>query len=364
LDWNGELGTKPPVDLYCYYLFLQRESSEDVLDFWLDVQQHENLCRAYFKDIRKQGREIRDDWPRYYSHAREYGSIYSRTTGIVQREEWEDESDENDEAGVDDLLAGGIEKEWRGGLQSGHAEKLDDDDDEEMSDQQHPQATTSEDNQFLSTSKNNNPHDRSMMRTPSPSSNGPSPVYPLSPTLRAIYPHDANELGVNDRPASRRPRASTTQPYIPRSAAINRTDLIASAERIYTRYLLPGATKEIYLPVSIRINSFPLSSSTLPSVHHPSYEIESTAQARVPDMFSRQKDYVYEQMARESFPRFIRTKVWGNLTRTSGLIRLSAGLFALWVGLSTAFAFIFLDVVPRSTRLWVSPFPLISILSS
>lgn len=32
------------MDLYCYYLFLQREGSEDTLDFWLDVQQHENLC--------------------------------------------------------------------------------------------------------------------------------------------------------------------------------------------------------------------------------------------------------------------------------------------------------------------------------
>lgn len=36
--------TRPPVDLYCYYLFLQREGGEDTLDFWLDVQQHENLC--------------------------------------------------------------------------------------------------------------------------------------------------------------------------------------------------------------------------------------------------------------------------------------------------------------------------------
>ena len=30
-------------------IFLQRESAEDALDFWLDVQQHENLCKAYFK---------------------------------------------------------------------------------------------------------------------------------------------------------------------------------------------------------------------------------------------------------------------------------------------------------------------------
>lgn len=30
-------------------IFLQRESAEDALDFWLDVQQHENMCKAYFK---------------------------------------------------------------------------------------------------------------------------------------------------------------------------------------------------------------------------------------------------------------------------------------------------------------------------
>lgn len=64
--------TRPPLDLFCFYvsrspeckrtdclvegpsadarqIFLQRESSEDALDFWLDVQQHENMCKAYFK---------------------------------------------------------------------------------------------------------------------------------------------------------------------------------------------------------------------------------------------------------------------------------------------------------------------------
>lgn len=62
--------TRAPLDLFCFYvschtnprnnsgvfhpcsrtqIYLQRESSEDALDFWLDVQQHENLCKAYFK---------------------------------------------------------------------------------------------------------------------------------------------------------------------------------------------------------------------------------------------------------------------------------------------------------------------------
>lgn len=46
---SNHTDTRPPVDLYCYYLFLQREGSEDTLDFWLDVQQHENLCQFSLK---------------------------------------------------------------------------------------------------------------------------------------------------------------------------------------------------------------------------------------------------------------------------------------------------------------------------
>lgn len=53
-----------------YSLFLQREGAEDVLDFWLDVQQHENLCRAYFKDLKKSGKAVKDEWPQYYDFAR------------------------------------------------------------------------------------------------------------------------------------------------------------------------------------------------------------------------------------------------------------------------------------------------------
>ncbi|KAG6809049.1 hypothetical protein H0H92_004125, partial [Tricholoma furcatifolium] len=74
--------TRPPVDLFMFYLFLQRENSEDILDFWLDVQQHENLCRAYFKDVRKSGRAIKDDWPQYWDYARRRGSIYGTVVGM------------------------------------------------------------------------------------------------------------------------------------------------------------------------------------------------------------------------------------------------------------------------------------------
>ena len=64
-------------------LFLQREGAEDVLDFWLDVQQHENLCRAYFKDLKKTGKAVQDEWPQYYDYAR-YGPTALITTSILK----------------------------------------------------------------------------------------------------------------------------------------------------------------------------------------------------------------------------------------------------------------------------------------
>ena len=191
-------------------------------------------------------------------------------------------------------------------------------------------------------------------RTPSPTSAAPHPhagAYPLSPTLKALYPHD------NDPPrhgSGNKRGGMPAQPFIQRDTAINRTDLIASAERIYSRYLMPGADKEVYLPPTLRIQEFPLSSSTLPSISHPDYDHEADAQARVPDMFHAQKEYVYRAMEQDTFPRFLRAKAFGNLTPISALVRLGLGLMALWAGLATAFAFIFLDTTPKVRRLWVS----------
>lgn len=211
-------------------------------------------------------------------------------------------------------------------------------------------------------------------RSPSPNALNAN----LSPTLRALYPNrdayspEGSEFGVNapgtgvqgntgssaggrkslGSRMSHRPKESV-QPYIHRDAAITRTDLIASAELIYTRYFLGGAEKEIYLPPALRIHSFPLSSSQLPSVQHPEYEQQAEALARVPDMFHSQKEYMYRQMEQDSFPRFLRAKSFGNLTPLSAMMRLGLGLLALWAGLATAFSLVFLDSKPKVKRLWV-----------
>lgn len=225
---------------------------------------------------------------------------------------------------------------------------------------------------------------REQLRTPSPQPGQHVPQYPLSPTLRAMYPHDdddGGEFGASSAQAaaaeSQYPgsgntltsatrrrlgaarRSNTngsvgnTQPFIMRSSAISRTDLIASAERIYTRYLMPGADKEVYLPPSLRITDFPLSRSTLPAVTHPDYDHEASLQAKIPDLFHQQKEFVYRAMEQDSFPRFLRSKAYGNLTPLSAYARLAFGLLALWAAFATGFAFILLDVTPKAKRLWV-----------
>lgn len=294
--------TLPPVDLYCFYLYLQREAAEDALDFWLDVQQHENLCRAYFKDLRKSGKSVKEDWPQYYAEALERGSIYNKINGINEQSN----------------TRRGPETSW-----------------------DHQSRVESPEGNYSTLSHAPSP-------IPAAAGGGPSGA-PLSAPR---FPGDPDYLAQQTR-AERKiilaKRGSVAPTVISRSAAITRTDLIASAERIYARYLLPGSEKEIYLPAPLRINSFPISSSTLP---HPQDAEQQRALARIPDMFHSQKEYVFRTMEADVFPRFLRAKAFGNLTPISVLVRLSLGLLALWAALATAFSFIFLDV-DRAKRCWV-----------
>lgn len=285
--------TLPPVDLYCFYLFMQREGSEDALDFWLDVQQHENLCRAYFKDVRKTGRSIQEDWPGYYREARERGSIYSPVTGIEQETMSNREKMAN-QAESESMLGGygrTSDGEWR---------------------------------------------------LPAPN----QPRFPGDPDF--VQPRQSSSERA-ERKTSLFKRSSMAPTVISRTAAITRADLVASAERIYARYLLPGSEKEIYLPPQLRISTFPISSSAIPDMDD---DEQQAAMARVPDMFHAQKEYVFRTMEADVFPRFLRAKAFGNLTPVSALTRLTLGLLALWAGLATGFSFIFLDVYRRK-RLWV-----------
>ncbi|KAM6494973.1 RGS domain containing protein [Amanita muscaria] len=302
--------TRPPVDLFMFYLFLQREGAEDILDFWLDVQQHENLCRAYFKDVRKSGRTIKEDWPQYWEYARRRGSIYGTVVGI-------NPETKRSTASTGELLT---ENEKRQLATIGMSEGT---------------ASTS----------------------PRPLEQATARGTPASPQEETNPPRSSTPFSLSGRTPTlfNIRRASRAPTIIPRSSAITRMDLVSSAERIFYRYLSPAGNMvnsqenhEIYLPPSLRINSFPLSSS-----QEPKTQTELNMLAQIPDMFHAQKEYCFKAMEQDAFPRFLRSKAFGNLTPISALVRLIAGLITLWVGLSVAFSLIFLDVQPRSKRLFL-----------
>ncbi|KAJ7319062.1 RGS domain-containing protein [Mycena albidolilacea] len=308
--------TRPPVDLFMFYLFLQREGSEDILDFWLDVQQHENLCRAYFKDVRKSGRTIKEDWPQYWDYARRRGSIYGTVVGM--NPEATGAATKRSTASTNELLT---EQDKR---------NLAETDEKYGGMSTSPRPLASEHTRVASTS----PDPYSGNRSTSPF--GVS-GFGRTPTLFTMK------------------RASRAPTIIPRSSAITRMNLIASAERIFYRYLSPVANTvnstenhEIYLPPSLRIHSFPLTST-----QEPRTAAELNLMAQIPDIFHAQKEYCFRAMEQDAFPRFLRSKAFGNLTPISALVRLIVGLLTLWIGLAAAFALVFLDVHPKSKRFFL-----------
>ncbi|KZT06687.1 regulator of G protein signaling superfamily [Laetiporus sulphureus 93-53] len=291
--------TRPPVDLYMFYLFLQREGSEDILDFWLDVHQHEQYCRAYFKDVRKSGRTIKEDWPEYWDYARRRGSIYGTVVGV------------------------------NGGRRN----------------------TANAGDVFGDTGA----QDEKAARSPSPN---PNPRVSMTPgtAIAADAPRSSTPFSLSGRtPAFLNVHGATRAPtVIPRTKPMTRQDLIESAERIYFRYLSPAGTigsdnnHEVYLPPSLRIHSFPLSSA-----HEPRTQNELNLMAQIPDMFHAQKEYVFHAMEQDAFPRFLRAKAFSNLTPVSALVRLILGLVILWIGLAVGFSLIFLNVHPKSKRFFL-----------
>lgn len=302
-----------------FSLFLQREGAEDILDFWLDVQQHENLCRAYFKDVRKSGRTIKEDWPQYWDYARRRGSIYGTVVGLNA----EGLATKRSTASTGEMLT---DQDKRNLAAAGNDEKG-------------ARSTSPRPN----TAAGHSDHTRVASSSPvdaldQPRSSTPFSLSGRTPTL------------FNLRRASRAPTV------IPRSAAITRLDLIASAGRIFYRYLSPAGNAvnspenhEIYLPPALRIHSFPLSST-----QEPKSQTELALMAQIPDVFHAQKEYCFRAMEQDAFPRFLRSKAFGNLTPVSALVRLIVGLLTLWIGLAAAFSLIFLDVQPKSKRFFVS----------
>ncbi|KAG2346583.1 hypothetical protein BDR05DRAFT_959516 [Suillus weaverae] len=304
--------TRPPVDLFMFYLFLQREGAEDILDFWLDVQQHENLCRAYFKDVRKSGRTIKEDWPQYWEYARRRGSIYGTVVGLQPN------AIKRSTASTGEMI----------------------------NDQEKNPITHAADEKRGGQRSTTPGYQKEPISSPPTAVNSPEFDPPRSTTPFSLSGRTPTLFNLK--------RASRAPTVIPRSAAISRMDLIASAERIFFRYLSPAGTvnspenHEIYLPPALRVHTFPLSST-----QEPKSQSDLNMMAHIPDMFHAQKEYCFRAMEQDAFPRFLRSKAFGNLTPVSALVRLVVGLIVLWIGLAAGFSLIFLDVQPKSKRFFL-----------
>ncbi|KAG2220221.1 hypothetical protein INT45_002813 [Circinella minor] len=111
------------------------------------------------------------------------------------------------------------------------------------------------------------------------------------------------------------------------------THMTQVIERIYLRYIVPSAEKELFhIPLSMRD------------------DIAEKHLADDPAVFDQAQKYVY-QLLQATWPHFLRYKVLMNLTLHQQLGRMVVGLTSLLVGFSLEFSLIFLNFEPWHYRL-------------
>ncbi|KAI8065888.1 hypothetical protein BC940DRAFT_258391 [Gongronella butleri] len=123
----------------------------------------------------------------------------------------------------------------------------------------------------------------------------------------------------------------------------SRDDIAQSAHKILLHYLVPHAAKELtQVPQQLR--------------DHVHQQIDQDGRDD-PAVFADCKQYCYDLMQRQAYPKFLRLKVWGNVTLWQQLGRLVVGLICLLIGFTTGLALIFLGYPQWGVR-WVALVPL------
>lgn len=126
----------------------------------------------------------------------------------------------------------------------------------------------------------------------------------------------------------------------------SRKDIMESSQRLLLRYLVPSATKELtQLPEELK--------QALRK------ELEKPDPRDDPLLFEDAKDYLFDLMQRQVYPKFLRLKVWGNITLYQQLGRLVLGLLCLLAALTTSLSLIFLGYPQWGVRFWVGLFVLL-----
>ncbi|KAI8340621.1 hypothetical protein BC941DRAFT_370964 [Chlamydoabsidia padenii] len=221
--------TLPPICLYNYYIVMRdRLHMEEVLDFYLDVQHHEQLWRRYIRSMHRTGRLTEDDLVEGFHSPR----VLSRLSHL------------------------------------------------------------------------SNPN------------------------------HTEKQLNEGDTESVLSPETVESNAKVP-----SRQDVSDSAQHILLRYLVPSAAKELtQLPLGLKNSTRAL----LEQEHRDD-----------PAVFMEAKEYLFELMQRQAYPKFLRIKVWGNVTLWQQLGRLVIGLVALLAAFATGLSLIFLGYSPWGVRWWV-----------
>ncbi|OAD73754.1 hypothetical protein PHYBLDRAFT_89606, partial [Phycomyces blakesleeanus NRRL 1555(-)] len=117
------------------------------------------------------------------------------------------------------------------------------------------------------------------------------------------------------------------------------TDMMELVERIYLRYIVPHAEKEIMqLPTPLRSEI----------AQHFAGQITTPTD---PHIFGPAKIHIHH-LLQLVFPTFVHYKVLMNLTLKQQIGRIVAGLLGLMIGFSLEFSLIFLNIHPWQRRIW------------
>ncbi|CAG8696060.1 4464_t:CDS:2 [Funneliformis mosseae] len=283
--------TAPPVCLFNLYLYMRDvENASEYLDFYLDILEHEILCRAYVKDLKKLGLDVNTEYPEYERYR----------PGAFKTEK--DKLKFNKPVSIESGVQRQISNSSRGS-----------------------------DNTLNSGSD--------------------VPESTIAQKTSATHVVEIQNDGNNDnklkqyRDSVRSNKTNTTAGNLSlcnRERPFTRDDLRESAERIFFKYIFSGSEKEIFL------------SNDIKEKITRAIEEEGIFQHKRDDpwIYHEAKKEIYAFMEKEYFPRFLMARAFGNMNATQILMRLGIGTFFLFLGFAIALSLIFLNIMPRTVRLW------------
>ncbi|KAJ1926693.1 Bud site selection protein, Revert to axial protein 1 [Tieghemiomyces parasiticus] len=178
----------------------------------------------------------------------------------------------------------------------------------------------------------------SEVRTAAPPAPGsPTEPAPVTPLDHGSFDEPTADHGAYcDHPYCKPGR----DPHHPQNTT--RQDLKKSAERIYYRYIVAGAEHELNMPELMRLRI-----CRMIEMNH----------RDDPDVFLEAKNYVFNLMAHDAFPRFLYARAYENMGYTQTMLRLVMGLVSLILGFTIELCLIFLAREPKALR-WFGLIPI------